>query len=259
LGNRDERIDRLRLLESKKMKSTLKKLVPSRVKKTLSRLGRMWQDPRRSYYKRRKLSYSDLREFGKQFATQDRTLIVYIEFPYDDLLPNADVLPHFSSNCERYFSLLSEIPDESYSTVVATGLLEHMREPQRLLEECFRILTKGGKLYVSASAVFSIHRGPEDFFHVTHFGMKELLKGREWSAVDIRGSCGPFKSCGILLQRILLQCETSFWIRPFVEMLAHLLPKLDRFIVKQYSDRSDLEEKRIDSMAPSNIQLIATK
>jgi SAM-dependent methyltransferase len=245
------------------MKEFLKKLVPSgiktRIKKLSSHIARMRQDPRRFYFNTRKLSYSDLRNFGRKFATEDRALIVYIEFPYQDLLPNADILPHYSSDCERYFSLLSEIADESYSTVVATGLLEHMREPQRLLEECHRILTKGGRLYLSASAVFSIHRGPEDFFHVTHFGMRELLRSRDWGALDISGSCGPFKSCGIMLQRILLQCETSFWIRPFVEALAHSLPKLDRFVINQYSDRGSADEKKIDSMMPSNIQLIATK
>jgi SAM-dependent methyltransferase len=245
------------------MKELLKKSVPlgtrKRLRKLSTNLTRLRQAPRRFYFNTRKLSYTDLRAFGRKFATEDRALIVYIEFPYKDLLPNADVLPHYQNDCVRYFPLLAQIPDESYSTIVATGLLEHIKEQQKLLEECHRILTPGGRLYLSASAVFSIHRGPEDFFHVTHFGMRELLKSREWAELDIRGSCGPFKSSGMMLQRILLQCETSFWIRPFVEALAHFLPKLDRFVINQYSDRSSAEEKKIDSMMPSNIQLIATK
>ena len=210
-------------------------------------------------YNKRKLSYNDLRSFGEKFATTEKALIIYIEFPYQDLLPNADVLPHFENDCERYFPILETIEDGSYSTIVATGLLEHLKQPEKLLRECNRILKPGGKLFISASSVFSVHRGPDDYFHVTQFGMMELLSSQTWSHTDIRGSCGPFKTIGILLQRILLQCETRFFIRSLVHWMAHIMPRLDRYVVRQYSDRSFSKEKRIDSMMPSNIQVIATK
>jgi SAM-dependent methyltransferase len=212
-----------------------------------------------SYISSQKLSYNDLRSFGKKFATLENSLIIYIEFPYEDLLPNAHVLPHYEKDCERYFELLESIESCSYSSVIATGLLEHLKDPVRLLNECYRILIPGGKAYVSASSVFSVHRGPDDYFHVTQYGMKELVSSQPWKYVDIRGSCSPFKTIGILLQRILLQCETEAWIRPFVNLIAHLMPKLDKYIIAQYSDRSFRETSLIDSMLPSNIQLIATK
>ncbi|MBH8566035.1 methyltransferase domain-containing protein [Nostoc sp. CENA67] len=213
----------------------------------------------KSYISKQKLSYNDLRAFGEKFATSEKALIIYIEFPYEDLLPNVDVLPHYENDCERYYPLLAEIQDENYSTVIATGLLEHLKNPERLLKECYRILQPRGKVYISASSTFSVHRGPDDYFHVTQFGMNELISSQNWSEVDIRGSCGPFKTIGILLQRILLQCETRYFIRPFVEFLAYTIPLLDRFIINQYYDRSFSEKSWIDSMMPSNIQLIATK
>jgi SAM-dependent methyltransferase len=215
--------------------------------------------PSTSYRDQRKLSRNDLRSFGRKFATTEKALIVYIEFPYKDLLPNANHLPHLENDCERYYAILDEIKSESYSTLVATGLLEHLKDPERFLKECHRILKPGGKAYISASSVFSIHRGPDDYFHVTPFGMQEWLRSQPWSEVDIRGSCGPFKTIGILLQRILLQCETRAFIRPFVKMLAFQIPKLDRFVLNQYCDRSFSVDSKIDSMMPSNIQLIATK
>jgi ubiquinone/menaquinone biosynthesis C-methylase UbiE len=154
---------------------------------------------------------------------------------------------------------LAAIPDNSYPAIVATGILEHMQEPARLIQECHRILEPGGKLYVSASAVFSVHRGPDDYFHVTQYGMKVLLDTCSWQHYDIQGSCQPFKSAAILLQRILLQAETAVLIRPFVYFLVKTLPILDRFIIRQYADRSFSSEKQIDSMAPSNIQVVAQK
>jgi SAM-dependent methyltransferase len=213
----------------------------------------------KSHISKTKLSYNDLRAFGKKFATTEKALIVYIEFPYNDLLPNADILPHYENDCERYYSLLSNIKNNSYSSVIATGLFEHLKNPERLLRECYRILTPGGKVYISASCTFSIHRGPDDYFHVTHFGMRELLSSQNWSHVDIKPSCGPFKTIGILLQRILLQCETWYIIRPFIELMAYTIPILDRLVIRQYCDRGYLEKDEINSMMPSNIQLIATK
>jgi len=213
----------------------------------------------RSHTRRRKISRNDLRSLVKKFASKDGALVVYIEVPFEDYLPNYDRLPVFQTNCERYYPLLQKIGDESYSSIVAMGIVEHLKDPVQLFNECFRILKPGGKMYVSASSVFSVHRGPDDYFHTTQFGMKEWLSRQNWSHTDIKGSCPPFKTIGILLQRILLQCETSYFIRPFVYFLVKVLPLLDRFIIHQYADRSFSEEQKIDSMMPSNIQVVATK
>lgn len=141
---------------------------------------------------------------------------MYGEFRYHDLLPNSTCMPHFEYDCEAYYPILAGIPDASYPAVVATGLLEHMPDPARLIRECHRILEPGGTLYLSASAVFSVHRGPDDYFHVTPYGMKVLLDTCSWQHCDIQGSCQPFKTAAILLQRILLQSETNALIRPLV-------------------------------------------
>lgn len=208
---------------------------------------------------RGKITLNDLRAFGAKCAGSGRTLIVYIEFPYKDLIPHAEELPHFEHDCDRYCDLLQKVADGSYDSVIATGLLEHVRDPKRLLRECHRVLKKGGKLFLSASSVFAVHRGPDDFFHVTQFGMRELLFSQGWSHCDVRGSCGPFKTVAILLQRMLLQCEMCIILRILVDVVLHVLPFLDRCIVKQYSNRGFSADKVIDSMMPSNIQVIATK
>lgn len=225
----------------------------------LQRITSALRSRHRSRFASGKLSFHDLRGFLHRIRTDKRTLIVYIEVTHDDLIPNAVVLPHFETDCTRYFKLLAEIPDHSFEEIIAFGILEHLPDPRRLLDECHRILAPGGRLHVSASAVFCVHRGPDDYFHVTQFGMRELLRSRPWANLDIRGSCGPFKCVGMMLERILLQCETRSFIRPFVEALAYSIPQLDRFVLRQYCDRSFSEPSTIDSMMPSNIQMTAVK
>lgn len=153
-----------------------------------------------------------------------------------------------------YYQELSQIESESYEVIVCTGLLEHIPDPQRLIDELHRILVPGGKLVISASAVFSFHEGPDNFFHFTPYGFKVLF--REWTRFEmLRGSSMPFETIGILLQRILMQSYMSPFARPIVELVALIIPVFDRFIGKQYdSTWEKTSDHEIDSMLPSNIQ-----
>jgi len=208
---------------------------------------------------KKKISLFDLRAFARKVEPRGKTLIVYIEFKFDDLIRDYDLLPHWQNETDRYYPALAGIGDESYESLICTGLIEHMRDPAKLVEECHRVSKPGGRAYVSASAVFAVHRGPEDYYHLTQYGARHLFERFGWSELDIAGSCGPFRALGINCQRILLQCEVFFVLRPFVELLAWTLPLLDVFVIKQYHGRKFKEEHLIDTMMPSNIQIIATK
>ena len=207
----------------------------------------------------RKISFYDLRSFAKKIDAQSKTLIVYIEFDFEDIIKEYDILPHYQNDTHRYYDLLDKIAPDSYGNIICTGLLEHMDEPGLLVEQCHKILKPGGKLYLSVSSVFSVHRGPEDYYHLTQYGAKHLFEKCRWQHLDIKGSCGPFRTVGILIQRILLQAEVRFIFRPFIEALAWSITLLDVLVIRQYDDRNKKEEHLIDSMMPSNIQIIATK
>lgn len=205
----------------------------------------------------RKLSQDNLEAMGRENQSNNKTLIVYSEFDHASFFPNCDELPQRTNETEPYYDDLAAIADESYEVILCSGLLEHMTDPKRLIDECRRILTPGGKLILSASAVFSFHRGPDNYFHFTPHGLRLLMNG--WSSVDIRGSSQPFETIGILLERILLQCEVFPLARPFIEFAAHASRRLDPLVLRQYDTRSFSDEREIDSMMPSNLQVIALK
>ncbi|GAB1545557.1 hypothetical protein NUACC21_82330 [Scytonema sp. NUACC21] len=210
-----------------------------------------------------KLSIKNLRRLYEENATIDQVLVIDSEnVPYEQYFPNvysvtksrgikADVQGDLNKE-------LSKIDDESFEMILCTGLLEHVPEPQNFINDLHRILKPGGKLIVHASAVYCYHEGPNDFFHFTPFSFKLLFS--KWSNITIRGSSQPFETIAILLQRILLQCDVkSKLVIILVEILCLLLPKLDRFLGKQYSSRNRCQETEIDSMMPSNIQAVAIK
>src|SRR5690606_567101 len=117
----------------------------------------------------------------------------------------------------------------------------------------------GGKLVISASAVFSFHEGPDNFFHFTPHGFRLLF--RDWSRIEmLRGASQPFETIGILLQRVLMQCEIFPPLRPVIEVMAGGMRHLDRFVGTQYDNTwNRTPEHEIDSMLPSNIQAVVVK
>lgn len=68
---------------------------------------------------------------------------------------------------DRHYLRLGQIPASSFAVVVCIGVLEHVPDPQRLVDDCWRVLHPDGKLVLSASAVFPFHECPDDFFHFT--------------------------------------------------------------------------------------------
>lgn len=213
----------------------------------------------------KKLSTRNLDRLCRDYATDEPTLVIHSEdVDYKPFFPNGYAVTKRTDmpadmHMDLYYRDLSKIPSESYNVVLCTGLLEHIPDPERIIADMHRILKPGGRLIVSASAVFSFHECPDNFFHFTPFGFKLLFK--DWTRIEmLRGASQPFETIGILIQRILLQCEIFPLARPFIELLAHTIRFLDFFVVKQYNTRQFRnEESETDSMLPSNMQAVVIK
>ena len=124
---------------------------------------------------------------------------------------------------DLYYEDVKKIESESFEIILCTGLLEHIPDPQRLVNEFRRILKPGGELVISASAVFSFHEGPDNFFHFTPYGFEILFK--DWTKITmLRGASQPFETVGILMQRALIQCDIFPPFRPIIEIFSLLIP-----------------------------------
>jgi SAM-dependent methyltransferase len=221
-----------------------------------------WRRLSRHSFTRGKISRPILRRFIAAHATNEPTLLLHPEEGVE-CFPNRFVVSKRTRDnpdllVDVAFKGLDRVPSESYAMIVCSGLLEHIPDPQRFVDELHRILVPGGRALIACSCCFSIHEGPHDYFHFTRFGIETLF--RRWSSFDVlRGSCGPFTTIGILLQRILIQCEVSPPLRPLLEVMVHGFPRLDRFVKRQYATYNMVPGTEIDSMLPSNLQVVAVK
>jgi SAM-dependent methyltransferase len=108
--------------------------------------------------------------------------------------------PLFQNKCESYTSLdLMDTPivdivsnaedmqidDCSFDLVLCTQVLEHCPNPQRVIDECHRVLKPGGLLIATAPCIFPEHGYPGDFFRFMPDGFRHLF--RAFSQVEIAG------------------------------------------------------------------------
>ena len=227
--------------------------------------SRAWNRACTFRFIKHKLSTRNIDKLCEEFKTDKLTLVIHSEdVNYRPYFPNAYTVTKRKDkkadmHVDLYYEELSKIPDESYEVILCTGLLEHIPDPQRIINDFHRILKPGGHIIIGASAVFSFHECPNDFYHFTPFSFKLLFK--DWSEIKmLRGSSQPFDTISILLQRILLQTKTFPLIRPFIELLCLILPLFDKLIYKQYDNFGHMEDDReIDSMLPSNMHAVIVK
>jgi SAM-dependent methyltransferase len=126
--------------------------------------------------------------------------------------------------------------DGSFSVVVTTKvILEHVSNPQLVLNELYRILKPGGKLFLIAPHIRRQHQAPYDYFRFTEYSLKMLLYKAGFSAFSIT-HCGGFMAVvgyyfyffqrGLTIPRILMRALdlTHYYL---IEPLFYLLDKLD--------------------------------
>lgn len=233
--------------------------------KKIRRSRSAWKKLSRRRFVKRKMSTKNLERLCRDNASDLPTIIVHSEdVDYTDYFPNSFTVSKRTKKpadlyVDTFYHDLSKIPDESYDVALCTGLLEHVPEPDRLIADLHRILKPGGRAIISASAVFAYHEGPNNYFMFTTWGMKHLL--RDWSeVVSVEGSSQPFETVGILMQRALLQCDINPFLRPIIELLAYIIPVFDRGVSDQFdSTWKYSDDHKVDSMMPSNVQVVAKK
>jgi SAM-dependent methyltransferase len=137
----------------------------------------------------------------------------------------------------------------SFSIVVSTEMLEHVRNPQRVIDEIQRVLKPGGKLVLTTRFLFPIHDAPGDFFRFTKYGLAHLF--RAWQNVSIIPDTKPFEAIGVLFQRMAFQSDfhASKIVSGICFLAAQFLCRINGLIRRQYGDysRSVVESEIITS------------
>jgi len=114
-----------------------------------------------------------------------------------------------------------------FDTVIATEVLEHSYNPQKAINEIYRILKKGGACILSTRFIFPYHPDPQDYYRFTWDSLEYLFKKFEnvkiypqgnriqiiWHAISDCGKIGlPFR---ILLNPLIAKIDYTDKRYPF--------------------------------------------
>ncbi len=90
------------------------------------------------------------------------------------------------------------LPDASFDNVLCINVMEHIFNYQNLLSESFRILKKGGHIYLSVPFFFNIHGSPDDYFRYTRATLERLLSEQGFTDIVVTElGDGP---CSVIFQ-----------------------------------------------------------
>lgn len=146
------------------------------------------------------------------------------------------ILPHLS------------FKNESFDTVLATEVLEHVAEPDAAFLEINRVLKKQGVLILTAPQSWAIHEAPNDYYRYTRYGLSYLARRNGFEITYVKPHGGFYSLIG---QRFSGHIFYSLAIKNeklrslALRALAHVMCMIVQFI---FSNIDKLNEKKEDTI-----------
>ena len=113
---------------------------------------------------------------------------------------NRDKLPD-----KFYNGIEIPFPDNCFDAIICTEVMEHVAEPEKLLNEIRRVLKTDGEIYLSVPFVWNEHEAPFDFQRFSRYGLQQLFAKSHLSIIKLEETSGVFKVCGQLISAFIFE------------------------------------------------------
>lgn len=111
--------------------------------------------------------------------------------------------PDLYFNNDYFERLTLPFPNNSFDNVVSFQVLQHHKNPQKMIDEMFRIVKNNGLILLSFTLLVGLHEVPNDYFRFTEFGLFELLKKYKHEVLEIKRQGSIFSTISYLLNDYL--------------------------------------------------------
>jgi SAM-dependent methyltransferase len=90
-------------------------------------------------------------------------------------------------------------PNGSFNAVICLEVLEHVPDPAIVVNEIARVLTPGGRAWISMPFLYPLHDAPFDFQRYTEFGLRRDIQRAGLEIVTFQRSCHAIRAAGLLM------------------------------------------------------------
>ncbi len=87
--------------------------------------------------------------------------------------------PFYEKEDEAHIKAYGEnlpFKDNSLDFVICSAVLEHVKEPQKIIDEIYRVLRNGGRMYVDIPLIYPFHAAPSDYCRMTIIGLEAMCE-----------------------------------------------------------------------------------
>ncbi len=133
--------------------------------------------------------------------------------------------------------------DNSLDGVITTWTIEHLKYPDKVISEIFRVLKPGGYLYLATNFIIPYHSSPHDYHRWTADGLRVLLE--DFELLELEPNAGPTAALLLVIQEwvSLVLSFNSKLLKDFIWLIMVLVTfplKLLDLIFISYKRAGDL-------------------
>ena len=119
------------------------------------------------------------------------------------------------------------LKNNSVDTIFSSQVLEHVSDPQKMINEIYRVLKKKGVCILTTHMANPLHGEPHDYFRFTKYGLKELFK--KFKKIEkIEENGGALLSIGQFIVWGISDITPSFISLPIIILLNLIIKKMDK-------------------------------
>ena len=126
---------------------------------------------------------------------------------------------------------VEDIPlkNNSVDTVLCTQVLEHIQDPQKGVDEIYRVLKPNGICILTTHMANPLHGLPHDYFRFTRICFEKVLF-KKFKKVTVKENGGALLSIFQFINWGLSEMLPKFLALPFIVLINTLIKPLDRIM-----------------------------
>ena len=79
-----------------------------------------------------------------------------------------------------------EIESNTFNAIILSDVLEHIRKPEILLHETYRVLQKDGVLLMNVPFFYWLHEHPFDYFRYTQYALRSMAEDCGYTVIELK-------------------------------------------------------------------------